>query len=350
LYLQGRVLAAIQIYGRTQEAFGLYRKALQIDPDYALAWMGIADAYALMTQNGQIRFADGAAEAEKAAARAIALEADLAEAHASLGRIRMTEWRWTEADRVLKRAIELNPSYDRAGLLKYYLGDFATGETLIRKAETLSPYSLAIPMLRAQGYIVTRRYQDALDLCKSIRKLNPEYITTYGQEAVALHFLGRNQEALDAKEKSYDFVVRVGGQQREPDRSLAPYLFAGGHLREARQLMDDAIARRSVKFADAYGLAEEWGLMSERAETLRWLEQALAEHSADLPSLRVDPMFDFVRGEPRFQAVVRKVFPETASREGQCSGGFEEKADRGQPQIRKSAPQSLICMRVRDHT
>jgi serine/threonine-protein kinase len=314
LFLQGRVLAAIRIYGRTQEALALYRKALEIDPDYALAWMGIADAYALMTQNGQIPFADGVNEAEKAAARAIALDPDLADAHASLGLIRMTQWRWPEADRELKRAIDLNPSYDRAyaraGLLKYYLGDFAMGETLVRKAETLSPYSLAIPMLRAQGYIVTRRYQDALDLCESIRGLNPEHVTTYGQEAVALHFLGRHQQALEAEEKLFDFEVRVGGRQRKPDRALAPYLFATGHTNEARQLMDDAIAQRSVKFADAYILAEEWGMMGNRAETLRWLEQALIEHSPDLPSLRVDPMFDFVRGEARYQAVVRKVFPE----------------------------------------
>jgi tetratricopeptide (TPR) repeat protein len=130
--------------------------------------MGIADAYGLLTVHGQIPAAAGIRAGEQAAAKAIALDdPSLAEAHAALGMLQAAAWQWQDACDEYQRAIALNPSYDRAylryGLVCFFrVGDFSGAERMIRESETLNPYSLALPTIRAELYYYARRYRDAL--------------------------------------------------------------------------------------------------------------------------------------------------------------------------------------------
>ena len=177
LYLQGRNLWTTRDREKTEQAIELYQQALKLDPNYALAWMGIADAYGLMAANGQMPAHLAIQDCEEAAAKAISLEPSLAEAHAPLGLLKMNQWDWRAADEEIQRSIVLNPNYDRAyvraGLVRFYLGDFAEADRLIRRAETLRPYSLSLPIIRAELYYYARRYDDALDLSRHVQTIDP---------------------------------------------------------------------------------------------------------------------------------------------------------------------------------
>ena len=122
-------------------------QALTIDPGYALAYAGIADAYGLMMAHGQMDYSTAVGRGEQAARKALELDPSLAEAHAALGLIESARWQWNDAAAEYQRAIELNPSYDRAfvraGVNRFELGDFVSAERLMRESERLNPYSIS---------------------------------------------------------------------------------------------------------------------------------------------------------------------------------------------------------------
>jgi TolB-like protein len=303
LYLQGRNLWAKRDRQDTEQAIVLFQQALAVDPNYALAWMGIADAYGLMTFHGFFPVHAGIERGEAAANRAVALDPLLAEAHAALGLLKMSQWDWRAADAEYQRAISLNPSYDRAyeraGIVRFYLGDFAGAERLMRQSETLNPWSPALPMIRAEAYYYARRYSDALDLCHKVQTIDPKNPTAPGVEARALLELGQPEKALEAQ---------LHSPAPPPPWNLAPFFYATGRRDEGLQMLAAAIRDRARNYVDAYHLAIGFAQIKDRARTLEWLEKALAERSPDLPSLRSEPPMDFVRDDPRFKAVFRKVF------------------------------------------
>jgi TolB-like protein/tetratricopeptide (TPR) repeat protein len=303
LYLQGRNLWAKRDRKATEQAIALFQHALAIDPNYALAWMGIADAYALMTFHGFFPVQEGLKRGEAAATRAVALDPSLAEAHAALGLLKMAQWDWKAADAEYERAIALNPSYDRAyeraGIVRFYLGDFAGGERLMRQSETLNPWSPALPMIRAEVYFYARRYADALDLCHKVQSIDPKDPTAPGLEARVLLQLGQPENALR---------TQLTAPAPAPPFALGSLLYAAGRRDEGLQMLMGAIRDRERNYVDAYHLAISFAQIKDRERTLEWLEKALAERSPDLPSLRAEPPMDFVREDPRFKAVFRKVF------------------------------------------
>jgi len=304
LYLQGRSLWAIRSRESIERAIGLYQQALAIDPHYALAYMGIADAYALMASNGQTPLQPGLKAGEEAANKAIALDPGLAEAHAALGLLKTLDGDPAGGEAEYQRAIALNPSYDRTyarlGTMRFVQGDFAGAERLIRQAETLNPYSQALPMIRAELYYYERRYRDALDLSHKVQLVDPGNKVAPRVEARALRALGRPEEALRTVLQVVDLKSGKASEKLE----AAPYLYLTGRRAEALAIFDAAVKNRGRDFVDALALATAFASIGDRERTLEWLEKAQAEHAADMGSVRWEPAFDFVRTEPRYQAVI----------------------------------------------
>ncbi|HUO31903.1 MAG TPA: tetratricopeptide repeat protein [Bryobacteraceae bacterium] len=306
LFLQGRNLWARRTRESAEQAIELFRQALAVDPNYALAYMGIADAYVLTAANGQMPIAAAVREGEAAASKAIALDPTMAEAHAALGLLKGIEWDCQDAAAEYARAIALDPSYDRAyvrlGTLRFSLGDFAGAEKLMREAETLNPYSTALPMIRAELYYYARRYQDAIDLSRQVLHIEPG-------NAVADMIIARTFLAMRKPDEALAEILHVAKPSdfgvRRAD--FGSFLAAAGRRREGLAMLDQVVRDRSRDYVDSYDLAVAFARTNDRQRSIAWIENALAERSPNLSSARWDPVFDFLRSDPRFAAAMRQV-------------------------------------------
>jgi tetratricopeptide (TPR) repeat protein len=307
LFLAGRALWATRERTKILEAIGLFEQAIAVDPNDALAYMGLADAYGLMTMNVQIGAQEGILKGEKAAAKALELDPKLAEAHAAMGMLKVAQWDWKTADDEYRRAIELNPSYDRAyvraGVVRFYLGDFAAAERLIREAEALNPYALSLPLIRAEVYYYSRRYSEEEALVRAVQVAEPK---DAGEHALTLAMLA---PCLDA-ERRFNEAVEAARAAAAGDESftmnLAETLHAAGREKESAALLAEAVRANAN---NPYRLAIAFARLGDREKALAYLQTALEARVPDLPSVRWEPAFDALREDGRYQAIVARIFP-----------------------------------------
>jgi TolB-like protein/Tfp pilus assembly protein PilF len=305
LFFAGRSLWATRTPANINDAIALYRQALQLDPNYALAYVGIADAYGIMAAHSQIDVKTGVELGEQAARRALHIDPSLAEAHAALGLLDYDQWKWKDADTEFQLAIQLNPSYDRAysreGIVRFYLGDFPAAERLIRESEHLNPYAMSLPLIRAELYYYWRRFDDSEDLIREVQKAEPKNAAAF--QFLSVDFLARRQpaQALEAARSALSEQPDSLGLQT----IVAPCLQATGNSAEAAKLIEILLKPGLV---NPYSLALMYARMGDKENTLRRLEESLTQRIPDLPSLRWDPAFDLVRTEPRYQAIVERVY------------------------------------------
>jgi tetratricopeptide (TPR) repeat protein len=304
LFFAGRTLWATRDPAKTKEAIGFFEKAVHIDPDYALAYMGIADAYALMAANDQIETKLALDRGFPAVRKALELDPSLAEAHSALGMLLCLQGHRKEGAAEYQRAIELNPSYDRAyvraGTLRFSMGDFPGAERLIRQAETLNPYAMSLPLIRAELYYYWRRYNDSEDLIRTVLKADPKSVAAL--QILARDYLEQNQprKALEAERK----VVAIDPKSLQLQCELASYLYRSGETSQAAETAQGVLG---LEASDPLALAVMYARMGDKAKTLHYLEMAQAAHEGDIGSISWEPAMDFLRADPRFLAVQRSV-------------------------------------------
>jgi TolB-like protein/cytochrome c-type biogenesis protein CcmH/NrfG len=298
LFLEGRNLWATRNEKEGMESIALFERALQLDPGYALAYMGIADAYGLMALHEEIDLPAAIRKGKLAAQKAIELDPTLAEAHAALGLLDFVDWDWKEAEREYQSAMDLNPSYDRPyvrlGVLLFYDGDHKNAERLMMQGESLSPYSLALPVIRAEAYYYWRQYADSVKLARKVLQIDPHNSSAMGILACDYWQQGDQREALDTVRKLHE-----GDPTFQLD--LIPCVAAVGGF--GKEVIAAAVSPHE---SNPYVSAIISSAQHDREGVLSGLEKALAEHSPDLPAARFEPDFDFVRGDKRFQAVMAK--------------------------------------------
>lgn len=309
LYLRGHNLTAIRRRPEMELGIALFQQALTIDPSYALAYAGIADAYGVMAANGKIDPGIALARGMPAARKAVELAPSLAEAHAALGMLKGVAGDPKGQAEEYQRTIELNPNYGRGylrlGISRFTQGDFAGAERLIRESETLDPTSLALPLIRAELYYYWRRYDDSIALSRQIQQVDtdprdsvPNLVMI--RDFLQLHRLREAEEAARQLAKTEPPAIAK--------LARVACLGAQGHLDEAEQSMREVEANLKSDPVDPYSLALVFARLHDTANTLDWLEKALHDHTPDLSSARWEPALDFVRAEPRYRAVVDAVF------------------------------------------
>jgi TolB-like protein/Tfp pilus assembly protein PilF len=311
LFFAGRTLWATREAAKTRQAIDLFQQAIQIDPNDALAYMGIADAYGLMLAHGQIDTKTGVERGEQAARKSLELDPSLAEAHAALGLLKCSQWNWKEGDVEYQRAIELNPSYDRAyardGVVRFMMGDFPAAERLLRESERLNPYAMSLPLIRAEIYYYWRHYDDSENLIQEVLKAEPKNPTAYqllARDLLEQHHPERALEAIRIPVSQYPNASVYQGE-------LAAYLRDTGRDAEAARMLENVLHPRGSEALDPWGISMMYARMGDKENTLKWLERAFAERIPDLPSMRWDPALDLVRNEPRYRAIVEKIYGKT---------------------------------------
>ena len=309
LYLKGRY------YWNKRNADGLaraaeqFRAALDRDPGYARAWVGLADSYALMEQYAGVPSRETCPKAKAAAERAIAIDPTLAEPQATLGLLYAhCEWKWAESERAFQRAIALDPNYATAhhwyALHLGYRGQFARAAAEARRAQELDPLSLIATNAMAVVQAYARNYDAVLEQARRNLEMDPSFVVTHMWIGRAKREQGRYDEALTELEAA----VRLSrGQSLEALGDLGHAYAVAGKRAQATE-----IAERLEKHGAAsrhYPLASVYAGLGDRERALDALDRAMEEHSWFLVQLAVDPTLDSLRGEPRFQRMLSRVMP-----------------------------------------
>jgi len=314
-YMQGRSYINRQTREDLLEAIRYCEKAIEEDRNYALAYAGLADAYDNLGVRGYIAPIEGRRKAEEAARKALALDENLAEAHGALGLtyILFAPSNFALGDRELRHAIELSPSLAVAHL---YLGvslarQGRLDESLeeLPKARELDPLSSIIARLAALPYYLKRDYVRALELLRQANELGPALSTTF---EIGIYIQNRLfNETLAELEKA------------KRERKSDPILICGtgmvyaaqGKRAEALQIIKELEEISGTSLSEAHWMAKIYATLNEKELALTWLERGLAT-GAIAPFFKDDPVWDPIRDDPRFAALVGKmVVPETAPKQ-----------------------------------
>jgi tetratricopeptide (TPR) repeat protein len=300
-YLRGRYLWDISGEKNLGKAREYFEQAIRKDPGYAQAWAGIADTYGRLAAWGALPLKDIAPLARAAAAKALELDPDLAEAMVTLADIKTNyEWDWAGAEQLYKRAIELNPTHGEAhaGYATYLAEVGRTREAVTEaiRSREVEPLSGVYSINVVWKLYLDRQYAQAEMEDQRISRLVPDHTGGYIIASVYLH-TGRPREAVAALRKAAD----LWGRNAPELTFLAHGLGVTGARAEAQKVMRELEGR---KYVPPEYLAVAYEGLGERERALQCFEKAYAEHSMNgwfVP----DPRLDQIRKEPRFRKIMR---------------------------------------------
>jgi TolB-like protein/DNA-binding winged helix-turn-helix (wHTH) protein len=299
-YLKGRYHWNRRTTADMRKAVEYFEEAIAIEPDYALAYAGLAETYAIMEANGNVPPGSVAAKGEASARRALELDESLASAWAARGLLRCGAYDWTEGERYLKRALELSPSYAPArqwyaNAIFLYRGRFEEAEAELRRAWENDPLSYPIAANLAEMYYYWRRYDRAIEQANAAVEINSGPGNAYWTMAQSYRSLGRTKEALE--------VSRRCGS---PNAIAWLAAYTSDRPDDARRHADK-IATSAQAVENPLSIASNYAWIGDRDATMRWLERSYEARQADLPVVLIAPEFDFLRSDPGFLDLVRRM-------------------------------------------
>jgi TolB-like protein/DNA-binding winged helix-turn-helix (wHTH) protein/Tfp pilus assembly protein PilF len=307
-YLKGR-FALGKRNSRTdvEESIGYFEQAIQRDPTFAPAYVGLASAY-----NEISKIFVGAPPSEvrprliRAARKALELDPELAEAHVLLADVYQKTWQWGDAEAEYKRALELKPNDATAhlGFANWLLCQGRAEEALTwsRRARELDPLGATGVSI---GWILfhARRYDEAIRELRSVLAVHPDNATAHWFLGFALIAKGQLEEAIPELEKTASMMHRSPGSLE----LLATAYAHAGRRKEALRLVNELKRRRQTTYVPAGALINPHLALGDYDEAFVWFERAYQEQSNILQFLRVHPFFDPVRDDPRFKDLLRRV-------------------------------------------
>ncbi len=312
LYLKGRYHLLKLTPPEIQTGISYFQQATEIDPSYALAYVGLADAYRSFALVGEMPLAEFCPKAKAAAQKAIEIDDTLAEAHAELGfTIFWYDWDWNAADNQLKRALELNPNNADAHMFYAHLlsntGRHAEGLAEVKRARELDPLDLRINGLEAQFLIHAGRLDEALALLHKTLEVNPNNWFAHMFASSAYIEKGMFAEAIAEARKARE----LNGANSQTTGSLGYALAKSGKQAEARSLLEELLKLSTERYVSPGNIALIYNGLGEREETLAWLERGYERRDAKMVFLKVEPKWNNLRADPRFQDLLRRVgFPQ----------------------------------------
>ena len=316
LYLRGRYFWFQLTPPTTRRAIEYYERATALDPDYALAWSGLADAYTASPINGDAPPLQVWPRARDAVAQAIRAEPTLAEAQASLGLFKFwLDWDWPAAEAACRRAMALDPSYPhgpgRLGVALSHMGRHGEAQAAMRRTRELDPLYAMNHAISAQVAFSARDPAAAVEFARQAIVVNPEFWIGYYQLGQAYDQVGKTDLALEALTKA----ARFSSHSNSKLISLSGYLSAKtGKADAAREVLTTLEAVSRERYVPPYAMALVHAGLGEREAVFEWLEKAYAAHDVHLAFLPVDPKWDPYRADSRFGALVARCgFTHTAT-------------------------------------
>ena len=305
MLLKGRFHVRKTMREGYEKAVEYYNQAIAIDPNYALAYAGLAQAYRQLGNNGYLDPKEMMQKAEAAAKKALELDESLAEAHSELAGINLNAWDWAGAEREYKRAIELNPNYASAhGSYAFYLGFMGQHEQAIaeaKRAREIDPLFLAANVNIGYAFYSARQYEEAIEQLKKTLELDPNF--RYTHVILAYAYAANGEYASAIAEYREAFRLGKGGSS---GKCYVGYALAkAGQRGEAEAILKQL--ETTSEYVSPAELAVLYAALGEKEKALSALERAYAAHDLQMRYLGIDSHYDSLRSEPRFQDLVRKV-------------------------------------------
>jgi TolB-like protein/tetratricopeptide (TPR) repeat protein len=302
LYLQGRFLGERVTQAGTDKAIALFRRALSIDPGFALAWTGLARVHGIQAGFGFAPIAEGYERAREAAQNALRLNPDLAEAHTQLGMVSFSyDWNWQAADASLRRALELAPgnadALHAAAHLARVLGHFDEARELIRQAVKVDPLSVQMYRELALNYFLDRDLEDAAAAFERALDLDPNGGLSHAFLALTRLEQGRAQEALE--------LARAEGHGVFRNLAIAIIQHALSHAKESDTALQAIID--DYGWTAAYQVAEVYGDRGEVDRAFEWLETAFAQRDPGLAFSAHDPHLRSLHADSRWRPFLERL-------------------------------------------
>jgi DNA-binding winged helix-turn-helix (wHTH) protein/TolB-like protein len=310
LYLKGRYFWNKRTNEGLLKGVSYFEQALQIDPQFALAYAGIADSYVLLgsTSHSQIPPREAMSRAKAAAEKALAIDESLAEAHASLAFATLNfDWDWPAVEKEFGRALELGPNqYRTHHWFSHYLTAMGRTQGALeesKRALELSPTDVVINEHMGWCDLMIRQYDQAIDQCRRTLEMDPGFAQAHHVLGLAYLYNRRYAEAIDEFQKE----VQSAADDQVAKALLARAYALSGQSADAKKILyalQDLAKQRYVSSSDIAVICADLG---DKDQAFGWLEKAYGERSNSLVYLKLDPAFDSLRSDPRFAALVARI-------------------------------------------
>ena len=309
LYLKGRYHWNKRTEEAIEKSIGFFEQAITRDPKFALAYAGLSDAYNLLASYGTKPMATPFLRAKATALKALSLDNKLGEAHASLAAVKLwREFDWAGAERGWRKAVELSPTYPTGHLwLALYLAavermDDALSE--IRLALDLDPLSRVINLNLARILHFARQFDDAIRQCKKTIEMYPDYLIAHRRLGISYGEAGMFEEA-DAEFKK---ALAISENNDSETMSARAYVYASaGRTDNARAILDQLNEIAKDRYVSPYSIARVHIGLDQLDEAFEYLERTYQERHGIVTYIKVEPIFDRIRTDPRYFELLTKL-------------------------------------------
>jgi len=306
-YLKGRYFWNKRTEEALETSLEYFGQAIEKDPDYAAAYAGLADSYLHLAHYSGVPPQEAMAKAEAATLKALEIDPQLAEAHASLGHLRMHEWDWSASEKEFRRAIELNPNYSivhywYAGLLAQ-LGRHPEAATEFDRALELDPLSLIINERAGASRYMARQYDLAIEQFQRTLAMDPYFVPARQSLGLAYVQKGLYDEAIQELKAAKD----LPGAGARGAVFLAYAYAVSGESGRALGIMNELKRATGPSRLPSYEVAAVHAALGKKDQAFAWLEKAYRERDSWLVFVKVEPMFDPLHDDPRFFSFLRRM-------------------------------------------
>jgi len=310
LYLKGRYFWNKRTGPDLRKAIDYFKRAIEKDPKYAVAYAGLADSYDLLPAYGAGTPRESYPLAKAAAKKALEIDDTLAEAHTSLGDILCSyDLDFASSIKEFERAIALNPNYATAhhwfgSSTLLVVGQFDRAIAEGKRAVELDPLSLIINADLGYDYFIARRYDEAIEQLRRTIEIDPRFYDAHWTLGEALELKGQLREALAEYKKAAEldddpFVLGL----------VAQAYAKLGQRDEALKILEQMQQLATRRYVADYSFALVHMALGEKNKAVEWLERGYRDRAGhEIAFIKLDPMLDPLRGDPRFEALVQKIF------------------------------------------
>lgn len=306
-YLRGMSYWELGTKPDLERAMGYFQLSSEIDSSYALAYLGISRTWGAYVQHGFLPYQEVAEKVNAARNKALMLDSSLVEIRAGMAtKYTWGDWNWKKAEKEFLKAIEINPNY--AFSQAYYshflaiMGDPEKGLPHSELAMELDPFNTLYMSIHGQALKNAGKYDEALELLLKLMEVEPD-------QGIGLPALWAVYQELGDTQKSFELAKKIYSLKKNELalKSLEEGFEEGGYNLAMQRTAEMMIGKRDSLYFPSWQIATLYCRAKKKAESLEWLTKAYEEHDSNMPYISVDPLFAFLRDEPRFQELLKKM-------------------------------------------